>query len=684
MLGNVEAQRSNTVYRIVMAHNTKIKTIICDSFPELGRITAAQFVKQIQEKPNSVVSLPTGKTPEYFIKWTEKILHAWESEEIVQLRAEWGLNECKPDMSQVRFVQMDEFFPIHPSQENSFAYFVREQYIKGFGLSESKCMLMDTSQLGKWSDFPEGVDLKVLDKEPSSLSQEQTRQREILSKVSMYCEQYENAIRELGGLDFFLGGIGPDGHVAFNTRGSAFDSTTRILKLNYESMATSAESLGGMSVAERSAVITIGLGTIVFNPACRAIIFAAGEAKADVVKRALQSEVTALEPSHGLRALTSLSFILTKGASKHISQSQGEPPSKESILSKIQKGEHALSLTATIVHTEPHQDDIMLGYLPLILRARQGAHRDKDFFVCATSGFNSVSNEFVRKLLLETTCSNGERCEGTPIYDLEMFRQGVHLGKEDMMRQGLLNRISRTLSPEDARSAVAYLESLYPGQKPNKRIQDIKGICREFEAESLWFLLGWNPESVHHLRLSFYTTDIFNPQPDYKRDCLPIYDLLRITRPEIITVALDPESSGPDTHYKVLQAVTTAAREYGRNVCPDVKIWGYRNVWSQFDIKDVDMIIPISSYEMDRTHDLFMKCYLTQKTAEFPSHKFDGPFSKIVIETWKRQLDIVCELLQRNPFGDEVKGLLFMKEISVDELIDYSQVLSRSVNGSSS
>ena len=52
-------------------------------------------------------------------------------------------------------------------------------------------------------------------------------------------------IRDLGGIGFFLGGIGPDGHIAFNTRGSDHYTTTRLTSTNFETQAQAAGDLGG-------------------------------------------------------------------------------------------------------------------------------------------------------------------------------------------------------------------------------------------------------------------------------------------------------------------------------------------------------------------------------------------------------------------------------------------------------
>ncbi len=62
----------------------------------------------------------------------------------------------------------------------------------------------------------------------------------------------KNRFEHLGGLGFFLGGIGPDGHIGFNVRGSDHFSTTRLMATNYETQAAAAGDLGGVEVSRRA------------------------------------------------------------------------------------------------------------------------------------------------------------------------------------------------------------------------------------------------------------------------------------------------------------------------------------------------------------------------------------------------------------------------------------------------
>ena len=66
----------------IKKQTSEIPYIVLDNFPQLGLITSLRFLEWASENPDGVISLPTGKTPEYFIKWTHHILNNWENKDI--------------------------------------------------------------------------------------------------------------------------------------------------------------------------------------------------------------------------------------------------------------------------------------------------------------------------------------------------------------------------------------------------------------------------------------------------------------------------------------------------------------------------------------------------------------------------------------------------------------------------
>ena len=84
---------------------TKIPYIQVDNIPDLGLLTSLRFLEWIIENPEGVISLPTGKTPEYFIKWTQYILSNWGKNEVEKICTENGLDGPFCDLTQKIWVE---------------------------------------------------------------------------------------------------------------------------------------------------------------------------------------------------------------------------------------------------------------------------------------------------------------------------------------------------------------------------------------------------------------------------------------------------------------------------------------------------------------------------------------------------------------------------------------------------
>ncbi|HNY58178.1 MAG TPA: hypothetical protein PKK93_08495, partial [Bacteroidales bacterium] len=152
---------------------TRMPYIVVDNFPDLGLLTSLRFLEWVAQNPNGVISLPTGKTPEYFIKWTKYLLNNWDSPEARKIREDHGLYlQEKPSLRGLHFVQIDEFYPIDPRQHNSFYDYVRKFYIEGFDLDPAKALLINSEEIvladGKhYSEvFPDNlIDLSLRNRE---------------------------------------------------------------------------------------------------------------------------------------------------------------------------------------------------------------------------------------------------------------------------------------------------------------------------------------------------------------------------------------------------------------------------------------------------------------------------------------------------------------------------------------
>lgn len=766
---DVEVKRSGR--RLRYEPTEKIGVVEVSNFPLLGKLTAFRFIEWVLKNPGGVISLPTGKSPEYFIKWVGRILERWDTREIQAMLDGYGIDRTrKPDMKSLSFVQIDEFYPMPSTRHNSFHYYVNEFYIKGFGLDPQKALLIDATSLG----LPPGKTMAEVfpgDIVDLTLRVRQTRsdlerlQKDVINRVDVFCMEYESRIREMGGMGFFLGGIGPDGHIAFNVRGSSVFSVTRLTGTNYETQAAAATDLGGMEIARNRLVITIGLATITCNPEATAIIIAAGDAKAQIVAQSIQEKKSQQFPASVLQDLPHARFYLTKGAASLLTERRFEEfstiqsPTAEviddvvislalahnkalseltqedmrgdrfgsALLQKTAKPHHVLTsdtrsrivqkidrglrhVSGTVfLHTEPHHDDIMLAYMTHIYHLVRDPG-NKHYFANLTSGFTSVSNAYCLSMIqrvesyAETPDCSEHLAQGyfnprdvsKRMEDVYLYLDGTAANSLELKEEAEARRMIRNMTEvyhtknlsdirKQVKNLIGYFTTQYPGAKDPADVQLLKGTIREWEVELLWAYVGIEASDVFPLRLGFYKGDIFSEEPEVDRDVIPILDLIRKVRPNVVSVAFDPEGSGPDTHYKVLQAVSEALRLYSKETNDtSVRVWGYRNVWYRFPPSEATMMIPESLNSLAMMQGSFLNCFGSQRAASFPSYQHDGPFSELAQKIQVEQYGMIKNCLGDGFFSGSshprlraARGLIFLKEMNLSEFFEYVRELRR-------
>jgi len=757
--------------QLIYKPTEKIPVIQVANFPELGKMTALRFIEWMQHNPGGVVSLPTGKTPEHFIKWVSYFLKNWDKNDVIEALKKVDIDPGKiPDISNLRFVQIDEFYPIDSHQHNSFYYYIQKYYFSNWGLDTKKALLMNINEIPTANNlslseiFPdETIDLSLRTRWASTTAERY--QKQTIELVDQFCTDYEKRIRDMGGIGFFLGGIGPDGHIGFNVMGSDHYSTTRLIQTNYETQSAAATDLGGIEVAKKRLVITIGLDTITYNPDTTAIIIAAGEAKGNIVRDSIQTSISNKYPATVLQRLSNARFYLTNGAAfrlverryqdvlneEEISQVSIEravvnlcmdknkpllnlstedydssPLTKlilerthkspqeigseihKSIIERFERGMLPVS-KQIILHTGPHHDDIMLGYLPYInhlVRDPSNSHH----FVTMTSGFTAVTNAYMLELLNDLNMfliQPDFRSRFTKRYfdpefkegknrDLHLYLDGLAEHSKTIRKEAVSRRLLRNMIEIYEEDNVAYLEdrvdelinyfkTQYPGKKDIPHVQKLKGMMREWEEELVWAFFGFNTNSVSHMRLGFYQGDIFTENPEMDRDVIPIFNLLKKIKPTIVTVALDPEGSGPDTHYKVLQATAEALKLYEKETgINNIKVWGYRNVWYRFHPAEANIFIPVSLNSMAIMENTFLNSYGSQRAASFPSWEYDGPFSRLAQRIQAEQYQTIRLCLGKDyflkhsyPRVQAAYGMVYLKELSQEEFYAHSSELRK-------
>ncbi|MCC5876866.1 MAG: glucosamine-6-phosphate deaminase, partial [Candidatus Sumerlaeia bacterium] len=510
--------------------------------------------------------------------------------------------------------------------------------------------------------------------------------------------------------------------------------------------------------------ITIGLGTIAHNPEAVGIVFAAGDAKSKVVADAIQEDRNVRYPASVLHDLPNARFYLTGGATVRLierriddiarmenlpeeriemaainraiaskkrleqlsdSDAKGDREveailkrtgrslseiskwTRDKILEKIDRGMDDMS-NQTILHTGPHHDDIMLGYMPYVMHLVRNSS-NKNYFNVLTSGFTAVTNSFLAEILqdvvefLDAGAYNQDLRDGAFFPENETaraeevyrFLDGIAARCEEMRRKAQARRMLFNLisiyDEDDFQNIKAritenlhYLRTQYPGKKDVPIIQKIKGMQREYEEELIWGYVGTDPKDVFHSRLGFYTGDIFTEQPTLERDVKPVLELYERLKPSIISLAFDPEGSGPDTHYKVLQVLHDALLQYNKKTGKKPVVWGYRNVWFRFHPGEANVFVPTTLNTMAIMTDSFMHCFGSQKNASFPSYEYDGPFCYQAQALWVEQFNMLKTCLGERFFTEHpsprlraTRGFVFFKEMKLEEFSGNARGLAK-------
>ncbi|MBQ6771977.1 MAG: glucosamine-6-phosphate deaminase [Bacteroidales bacterium] len=221
-----------------------MRVIIEQNYDAMSRWAANHIVERINafkptpEKP-FILGLPTGSTP------------IGTYRELVRLH-----KEGKISFQNVVTFNMDEYVRIpedHPESYHSFM----------------------------WNNFFSHIDIKkenvnILNGNAEDLEAE--------------CARYEAKIKSYGGIDLFMGGIGPDGHIAFNEPGSSLTSRTRVKTLTTDTIIANSRFFDNDINKVPKTALTVGVGTVMDSR--EVMILANGHGKARALAHAIEGGVS--------------------------------------------------------------------------------------------------------------------------------------------------------------------------------------------------------------------------------------------------------------------------------------------------------------------------------------------------------------------------------------------------------
>jgi glucosamine-6-phosphate deaminase len=208
-------------------------------------LAAKRIARIIRNKPTAVLGLATGSTPLLLYK------------ELIRMHREEGL-----DFSHIRTFNLDEYLGLAPSHPASYHAFMRTNFFSHINIDPSRTHI------------------------PSGLS--------VGAEVAKECVAYENQIREAGGVDIQILGIGSDGHIGFNEPSSSLASRTRIKTLTQRTRRDNTPFFSSEAEVPHH-VVTMGIGTIMESR--EILLLAFGTNKADAVSQAVEGPITASNPA---------------------------------------------------------------------------------------------------------------------------------------------------------------------------------------------------------------------------------------------------------------------------------------------------------------------------------------------------------------------------------------------------
>ena len=204
---------------------------------ELSNLSADIFEKQIKKKPDTIIGLPTGSTP----------LDTYEE---LSIRNKAG----KIDFNKVISFNLDEYVGLDKDNEQSYAYFMNKNLFSKINIKNEN------------THIPNGV------------------ANDLLAE----CENYDKMIKESGGIDLQLLGIGVDGHIGFNEPCDKFLAGTHVVTLDPSTIDANSRFFISRDDVPRKA-LTMGVKTIM--EAKQILMIVTGSEKKDIFEKAIYGEI---------------------------------------------------------------------------------------------------------------------------------------------------------------------------------------------------------------------------------------------------------------------------------------------------------------------------------------------------------------------------------------------------------
>ena len=561
--GQFEETRFEKIHNIVFANSVNGSICVAQEIADL--------IKSKQAKNElCILGLATGSSP---IKVYE---------ELVRIHKEEGLS-----FKNVVTFNLDEYYPMDKSSVHSYYYFMHQHLFNHIDID------------------PENINI------PSgTISTEELHQ---------YCIDYDLKIKEYGGLDFQLLGIGRTGHIGFNEPGSHYNSGTRSITLDHLTRVDAATSFLGIDKVPKKA-ITMGIGTV--KKAKRIILLAWGHNKASIVKKTIEGDITPDVPASYLQEHNNVTFILNDEASQELTRIKTPwlvgpciwsdqliskaivwlcDLTKKSILKLTDKDYNDNGMSSLLVQ-EGSAYDInikMFNKLQHTITGWPGGKPNAD-----DSSRPERANPHKKRVLIFSLHPDDDVISMGGTFD-RLVEQGheVHIAYQTSGNIAVSDHealkyaeVIKDMTPNDVEIdlVIKGLNSKKGDIEDVIEVRKLKGLIRKRESFAATRFLGVPDKNVHFLNLPFYETGTIKKNPLSKVDIDIVANLISEIKPHQIYAAgdlADPHG----THKVCLDAIFAALEKLKPNGnMDDCWVWLYRGAWHEWDIDQIDMAVPMS------------------------------------------------------------------------------------------
>ncbi|MEC1670988.1 glucosamine-6-phosphate deaminase [Bacillus mojavensis] len=243
-----------------------MKIIVADHYEDLCKLSAFIIKECVQAKKDAVLGLATGSTPVGLYK---------------QLISDYQAGEI--DFTKVITFNLDEYVGLSPSHPQSYNKFMHEHLFEHINVQPDHIHI------------PQGDN----------------------PQLEAECKVYEELIRQAGGIDVQILGIGSNGHIGFNEPGSDFEERTRIVRLSESTIQANARFFGGDPVLVPRLAVSMGIKTIMeFSK--HIVLLANGEEKADAIQKMAEGPVTPEIPASILQQHNHVTVIADPKAAQKL------------------------------------------------------------------------------------------------------------------------------------------------------------------------------------------------------------------------------------------------------------------------------------------------------------------------------------------------------------------------------